>query len=111
MITEKDIYKYPDARIDLWKKEVWNLVLKFCEGHLHKVASYASNGLDTWRRMKWHFEPKLAARTQKYLGQFTAVSEVDTEKGVPEALENLELIAKQYEECRDESIDTELKMS
>jgi hypothetical protein len=83
LITDKDIYKYVYPRADIWEGELWNLVLKFCKGHLNKVASNAINGFDAWRRMKWYFEPPLAARAQMYLSQFTALQEVASAKAVP----------------------------
>ena len=54
-ISDVKMMAYPDERIELWEGELWSLTLKFCAGHLNKAASKASNGLDAWRKIKWHF--------------------------------------------------------
>ena len=46
-----------------------------------------------------------------YMSQFTAMHPAENEKSVPEVLEKLEATAKQYEECRGEPLDPELRMS
>ena len=110
MLGMKELRAYEDPRVELWEGEIIELILKCSEGQLNKVASNAHNGLDAWRKIKWYFEPKLAQRANMYLTTFTALSEVASEKLVPEALENLELLAKQYEECSGKAIGPELKM-
>jgi hypothetical protein len=88
-----------------------NMILKHVEGHLNQVASNTESGLEAWRRIKWYFEPKLVARAGMYLGQFMALTEVASDKLVPEALGNLESLVKQYEECSGKTLDSEIKMN
>jgi len=110
-ISDDKMMAYIDERIELWEGELWALTLKFCEGHLNKAASNASNGFDAWRKIKWHFEPRLAARASMYMSQCTAMLPAENEKNVAEVLEKLEATAKQYEECRGKPLDPELRMS
>jgi hypothetical protein len=86
-------------------------VLKHVEGHLHRVASNEDSGLEAWRRIKWHFEPKLVARAVMYLSQFMALGEVSRDTLVPEALGNLESLVKQYKECSGKTLGPDIKMN
>ena len=110
-ISQEHLAKFPDARIKIWESDVLAVILRFCEGFLNKLASNASNGFEAWRKLKNHFEPRLAIRASMYMSEFTGMAPVSSDKDVPEALEKLETVARHYEECRGRPLDPELRMS
>jgi hypothetical protein len=76
------------------------LHIRILRGTSEQAGVQCADRLDAWHHIKWCFEPRLLARAQMYLSQFTALPEATSEKVVPEALNNLEVIAQQNEERR-----------
>jgi hypothetical protein len=110
-IPDKVLNSYPDERVDVWEKEIWNLVLKYSDGHVDRMVANAHNGMDAWCMLKDWLEPKLANRTALLMTQFLCMGECSSNKAVPEALEDFKTRSRQYEGAKGKTLDEELKMS
>ena len=71
----------------------------------------AGNGVDAWRRLKFHYEPSLASITQCHLKAALAIPRAKDATEAVSNVQRLDDLIRRYEKARNKDLDEELKVS